>query len=449
MEGELLSPLLLASKNGDVQQVKQLLSTDRDLIEQRDKDGRTALHWAAHSGNVETILVLYNCDCKLNLTTKTGIQPLHDACLAGNVKAVQLLIALGVDLQAKIKHGWTPLLCAAGNGYLDIVHLLISSGVDDDLQSTKCGVNALHIAAWTGQDDIVELLLKLGYDTSIKSQSGKSALEMAEEENHEDCIELLRKHPTEKHDGDHSELRAEIKRLKTKLKRCKEKLKLTQSNMEATITKEREKYENELLDMKKKHRNKINDLKSQILQLQHQISLQQSLYDSPALKRSSWTGTEANISNQAEIPLTVASTPASPTGTSLRRHLSTPHADRMKFFSREREMQNSYESSNDESAIHDMSNIRQMANSKQRPSLTQLHMESLLNPDSMAYLRKVTLRNGNKNGSTSPMGYKVDKSPKLESILNANSPSLPTKPTQNKILPHISHEENSSRDDDF
>lgn len=89
-----------------------------------------------------------------------------------------------------------------------------------------------------------------------------------------------------------------------------------------------------------------------------------------------------------------------------------------------------------------------MFNSKQRLSLTQLHNESLLNPDSMAYLRKIALRNGNKNGTASPIGHKVDKSPKLESILNGTSPALPNKPTQNKILPHIAQSEISPRDDD-
>ena len=89
-----------------------------------------------------------------------------------------------------------------------------------------------------------------------------------------------------------------------------------------------------------------------------------------------------------------------------------------------------------------------MFNSKQRPSLTQLHNESLLNPDSMAYLRKVALRNGTKSGTASPIGHKIDKNPKLESILNGTSPALPNKPTQNMILPHIPQNEFPPRDDD-
>lgn len=131
-------------------------------------------------------------------------------------------------------------------------------------------------------------------------------------------------------------MRTEIKTLKTKLRKCKEKLKLTQKNVEDAITKEKDKYENEILDMKKKYRNKVNELKCHILQLQHQLSLQQPVYDSSSLnKRSSWTGGDVNVVNPAEV-LSTASTPSSPTGMSLLRRTPSTHSDRKKRFILER-----------------------------------------------------------------------------------------------------------------
>ena len=105
--------------------------------------------------------------------------------------------------------------------------------------------------------------------------------------------------------------------------------------MEEVMTKEKDKYENEIVDIKKKHRNKVNELKCHILQLQHQLSLQQAASDSPSLKRSSWTEGDINDMKPGEV-LTAVSTPSSPTGISSQRRTLVRNAARRRHFSLER-----------------------------------------------------------------------------------------------------------------
>ncbi|ORX97901.1 hypothetical protein BCR34DRAFT_463941, partial [Clohesyomyces aquaticus] len=50
---------------------------------------------------------------------------------------------------------------------------------------------ALCKAAWKGLSAIVEMLLERGADAGIKDSKDGSALQLAEMEGHESCVEIL------------------------------------------------------------------------------------------------------------------------------------------------------------------------------------------------------------------------------------------------------------------
>jgi ankyrin repeat protein len=52
--------------------------------------------------------------------------------------------------------------------------------------------NPLCEAAWRGQTAVLKLLLDRGADASIRDTNGKSALELAETEGHESCVDVLK-----------------------------------------------------------------------------------------------------------------------------------------------------------------------------------------------------------------------------------------------------------------
>lgn len=57
--------------------------------------------------------------------------------------------------------------------------------------SLQIGLTALHIAAWKGHASMVEMLIRAGCNTLAQSHNGKSALQLAQEEDQHECVTIL------------------------------------------------------------------------------------------------------------------------------------------------------------------------------------------------------------------------------------------------------------------
>lgn len=55
----------------------------------------------------------------------------------------------------------------------------------------QLGLTALHIAAWKGHASVVEMLLHEGCNPAALSHSGKTAQQLAAEENQHECVTIL------------------------------------------------------------------------------------------------------------------------------------------------------------------------------------------------------------------------------------------------------------------
>ena len=100
--------------------VQTLMSVPGIKLDAKDKDGFTALHWAAWSGMPQsTILLVSRGGLDLNAQENSGYTPLMLAALRGNAAAVRLLLELGADPTLKNAAGQTALDIATekGNAY--------------------------------------------------------------------------------------------------------------------------------------------------------------------------------------------------------------------------------------------------------------------------------------------------------------------------------------------
>ena len=90
----------------------------------------------------------------------------------------------------------TPLHTAALNNKIEAVAALISHGADVNAR-TKWGMTPLMDASWLGHAKVVEALLDAGADKELKATSGrfegKTALDMARDENEGDVVAILRR----------------------------------------------------------------------------------------------------------------------------------------------------------------------------------------------------------------------------------------------------------------
>ncbi len=154
------SPLADAAMNGDSAAVRTLLRQSGD-VNAPQKDGMTALHWAAHRDDVEM---------------------------------ARLLLRRGADFRATNRTGTTPLYLAAVNGSAEMIRLLLDAGEDPNAVVTGEAETVLMLAAKTGNPEAVRLLLERGADPNAKQLRGQTAAMWAAAEGHAEVIRLLAAH---------------------------------------------------------------------------------------------------------------------------------------------------------------------------------------------------------------------------------------------------------------
>jgi ankyrin repeat protein len=223
-----LQPWMLAAAAGRLACLKLLLPADasKDVVNEKDKDGKTALDLAAANGHkdvVEFLKPLAGMDAPVVVAqppppplpapeppAKYEPSPLMKAVDAGDLEAVQsILKASGIAADDNDEKGQTVLMHAAAKGEAKIVLLLAAHagkalGVEYLEREDKEGRTALIHAAAAGHAAAVEALLfavsaewdrgRLNWFTplSYKDKSGKSALEQAEAKNDKSTVEMLR-----------------------------------------------------------------------------------------------------------------------------------------------------------------------------------------------------------------------------------------------------------------
>lgn len=146
-------------QNEDFENIKSILISNRSEVDTPlDEEGGTCLHYAAWGNYIELANFL--------------ISELND------------------DVNKKDSEKSTPLHAAAHGSY-EVAEMLIKKGADVNSIDTE-GNTPMHYAIFRRQVDIVKLLLSFGAEADIKANDGKSALDMAEEQDDEMMINMFR-----------------------------------------------------------------------------------------------------------------------------------------------------------------------------------------------------------------------------------------------------------------
>jgi ankyrin repeat protein len=188
--------LHVACRLGIIPWVEAVLSKKRwmpriqERVNMGNLEGRTALHYAASSGDIALVQLLLNRGADIKTEDSNGITALHIAAKEGNMAVMQLLLNHGADTEAKTNTGRTALHYATDNGNKAVVQLLLERGADvepkDDDKRT-----AFHTAVEEGNAAVVQLLLNRGADVHARYQFGCSALHIAVFSGSEAVVQLL------------------------------------------------------------------------------------------------------------------------------------------------------------------------------------------------------------------------------------------------------------------
>lgn len=168
-----IEPLKEAAASGDVVAAMSLLYASNiqgyDCANDRDRDGWSAIHWAAEEGHEQIVDMLLERGADVNAASSYGTSPLHCAANGGNTDIVRLLLQRGADPLKSTCHGWTALHHAAFMGHSQTVQILLK---DDRVRSSASqqdnhGWSVLHLAVHSRDLATLEVLL----DHSVIAES--------------------------------------------------------------------------------------------------------------------------------------------------------------------------------------------------------------------------------------------------------------------------------------
>ncbi|CAM9319273.1 unnamed protein product [Ectocarpus fasciculatus] len=190
-QGSSTHPIHRAGRSGDLCVVRRFLRKPA-ILNRRDIDEMTCLHWASQLGQIDVIQELIAADAiELNAQDGNGWTPLMHACARGHRSVVGALLTAGasVDIEshdgrtalhraatwkrlgpldqlieagADVRHGarnkWTPLHCAAAAGDAHACSILVGAGADVDAQDIF-GLKAADVVADFTTTDLVKRAL--------------------------------------------------------------------------------------------------------------------------------------------------------------------------------------------------------------------------------------------------------------------------------------------------
>jgi ankyrin repeat protein len=149
-------------RKGDVEAVKAMVKKSPRLVEARDSQGMTLLHYAAYGRSPDDVDFLIGLGAKAEAKDTQGHTPLHIAAMNDGAEVAGALLKHGAVLEARDDYGRTALvLCARERGGIATTRVLIEAGADVNSMD-KFGSGALELAAWRGKKEVVDYLLDKG-----------------------------------------------------------------------------------------------------------------------------------------------------------------------------------------------------------------------------------------------------------------------------------------------
>ncbi|KAF5585334.1 purine and uridine phosphorylase [Fusarium subglutinans] len=158
--------LHLAAFFGAIAETRVLLSTND--VELKDGYGRTAIFYAARTGQEAVMSLLLDGGAKADLQDNGGNTPLSLAAAYGHEECTRLLLANNVKTDTPDCLRRTPLVYASENGHDGVICLLLEAGADVNWDLDE-PYTALWHAVARHRITTVQLLLENGANTHFKS----------------------------------------------------------------------------------------------------------------------------------------------------------------------------------------------------------------------------------------------------------------------------------------
>ncbi|XP_021361278.1 trichohyalin-like isoform X4 [Mizuhopecten yessoensis] len=154
----------------------RLLIEKGTSTDDQDKAGRTPLHWAVFSKNVNFVNELIESGADPTIRDQDGMDPFHLSIIIG---AKEIFNSIVRDrevefLDHKDGKGVPPVVAAIQHRQLDFARRLLDLGVDINATDRRLKRTALHYAISLKRLDLYELLLKYKPEVDVADYQGKT-----------------------------------------------------------------------------------------------------------------------------------------------------------------------------------------------------------------------------------------------------------------------------------
>lgn len=230
-----LSNAVLAA---DIARIKFLVGKGAD-INARDAQGYAPIHTAARNRHPDLIAALADLGADVNAPDGDGMTPLIHAAMRNHVPTLKMLLAHGADIERTNAQAYPPLALAIAENKFEVAKALMEAGAAIDKRAgsdgltplmvavsqvspgeggrflpgstrpvdiardlikrganvnaqTQHGVTPLMIAAARNVTPMIGLLLQANADAGLKSDEGKTALQIAEQNGSEQAAKALK-----------------------------------------------------------------------------------------------------------------------------------------------------------------------------------------------------------------------------------------------------------------
>ncbi len=155
------------AESGDLSELERRLDAGGD-IDERDDDGRVALHAALAEGHRELAILLLERGANPHALDSKGRGLLHWAAYSNDREILEIArLAAGASVDVEDATGETPLTLAAHDNSCVAIAWLLEHGADPNHVSFN-GWAGLHHAAASGHLDAVRLLLEGGAKAMLR-----------------------------------------------------------------------------------------------------------------------------------------------------------------------------------------------------------------------------------------------------------------------------------------
>jgi ankyrin repeat protein len=138
-------------------------------------DGSTALHWAAHNGDVDLVDRLIKAGANVNAKNEFGSTPIIEAANSGSTAVIDSLVKAGADANTTFVDGETPLMIIGRGTNVKAAELLLAHGANVNAMETQKLQTALMWASAQGQGPMVLTLIAHGANVNARSYVNATA----------------------------------------------------------------------------------------------------------------------------------------------------------------------------------------------------------------------------------------------------------------------------------